>query len=93
VPDPVADVLEVVPLKVEIVDPLACALPRLPSMFVKSVLILDKISIKSVAVGAVLLVIVVPVCDAMDEMLLTSPAHCVAVTVPPALTVDNALWP
>jgi hypothetical protein len=44
-------------------------------------------------VGAALEVIVVGWCAAMLVTVLTKLAHCVAVTVPPVLTVDNAVCP
>jgi hypothetical protein len=59
-------------------------------ILVKSVLTAERIEIKLPDTGAVREVIVVLVWLAIDVMVLTNVAHCVAVTVPPALTVDTA---
>jgi hypothetical protein len=92
-PEPVAVVLLVVPENVPTSVPDAAALPRLVVMFVRSVLIAAKTEIVLPATGAVLEVIVVPVCDPILELVLTKLAHDVAVTVPPTLTVLKAVCP
>ena len=93
VPVPVVVVLEVVPEKVVDIVPEPAALPLLVVILVKSVLRLAKIEIVSPAVGAVLEVNVVAVWLPDEERLLTNPAHCVAVTVPPVDTVLSAVCP
>jgi hypothetical protein len=62
-------------------------------MLVRSVLSAAKILMVLPATGATLEVIRVPVWLPMLEMVLTKLAHCVAVTVAPALTVDRAVCP
>lgn len=91
VPDPVAAVLDVVPEKVPTSVPDATALPRLLVMLVRSVFRAAKIVMVSPVTGADRAVIVVFVWLPMAAILLTSPAHWAAVTVPAALTVDKAV--
>ena len=87
VPEPVAVVLLVVPVKTPYSVPDATALPRARVKVLISVATLAKIAIVFPATGAVLEVIVAPVCDPMVVRLLTIEAHCVAVTVPAAATL------
>ena len=90
VPEPVAEVLDVVPENVPTSVPDATALPRLFVMLVRSVLRSAKIWMRLPATGAERDVMVVLVWLPMEAMLLTNPAHCVAVTVPAAETVARA---
>jgi hypothetical protein len=92
-PDPVAVVFEVVPENVPIVVPDAAALPRFCVMVLMSVATLAKIAMVLPATGCVLDVKVDPVCDPAADRLATKAAQLVAVTVPPTLTVDKAVWP
>ena len=87
VPEPVAEVLLVVPVNVPYSVPDAAAFPRAVVKVLISVATLAKIAIVLPVTGAVLLVIVAPVCDPMVVRLLTIEAHCVAVTVPAAATL------
>ena len=90
-PEPVSLVLEVVPEKVPIVVPEAAALPRLLVMVLMSVATLAKIAMTFPATGCVRLVKVELVCCPAVAKLATKVAHCVAVTVPPALTLLMAV--
>jgi hypothetical protein len=92
-PDPVAVVFDVVPENVPIVVPEAAALPRLLVMVLMSVATLAKIAMVLPATGCVLDVKVELVCCPAVAKLATKVAHCVAVTVPPADTVDMAVCP
>jgi hypothetical protein len=93
VPDPVALVLAVLPLQVELVVPELIVFPLLVVTLVKSVLIAASTLINVPAVGAVLAVNEVPVRVPEVLRLLTKLAHCVAVTVLPADVVATADWP
>lgn len=92
-PDPVAVVFDVVPVNVPYSVPDAAANPRLVLILVMSVETLDKTCIKVPVVGADLEVIAVPVWLPILDSVLTKLAQFVAATVPPALTVPNAVCP
>lgn len=93
VPDPVAVVFDVVPENTPYSVPLAAALPRLLVTVLISVATLAKIEIVFPATGCVLDVSVELVCCPEVDKLATKVAHCVAVTVPPADTVEMAVCP
>jgi hypothetical protein len=93
VPDPVAEVLLVVPENTPYSVPEAAAFPRLLVMVLMSVDTLAKIEMVLPATGCVLDVKVELVCDPAVDRLDTKVAHCVAVTVPPADTVEMFVCP
>jgi hypothetical protein len=80
-----------VPVAGVIVAPEVAEFALLVNKLDKSVARLFKIEIVLPATGAVLLVMVTPVWLPIELILLTRSAHCVAVTVPPADTVDNVV--
>jgi hypothetical protein len=86
-------VFELVPVHPVNWLPTVGALLRLVVIFVRSVLSAAKMLMVDPAVGAVLDVMVVPVWAPILAIVLTKLAHCVAVTVLVALTVDNAVCP
>ena len=93
VPDPVAVVFDVVPENTPYSVPLAAALPRLLVMVLMSVDTAAKMVITSPATGCVREVNVLLVCCPDVAKLDTKVDHCVAVTVPPADTVEMFVCP
>jgi hypothetical protein len=90
---PVAVVLEILPVQVELVVPELVANPRLIPTLVISVATLDKIATTPPVTGAVLEVNVVPVWLPAVARVLTKLAQLVAVTTPFELTALNAVCP
>ena len=86
-------VLEFVPVQAVYLVPCATALAALVVQLEISALTLANTEISVPAVGAALVVMVVPVWLPQELSVLTSDAHCVAVTVFPAETVPSAVWP
>jgi hypothetical protein len=92
-PEPVAEVLAIDPVQVELIVPEAAAFPRLVVQLLISVCTLAKMPTTFPVTGAVLEVMVVLVCVPDVAKLLTSEAHCVAVTVPPVEADVKAVCP
>jgi hypothetical protein len=91
VPLPVGLVLEILPLKVELVVPELVANPRLVVTLLISVATLAKIATTLPATGAVREVNVVPVWLPAVARVLTKLAQLVAATTPPEFTELNAV--